>query len=122
MKTILVTIKEPAEDDLVIVEYSSIRGGCTSVKHRIVGAHQRAHADENGIVSKIEDVPAQTARDVATILAGKIRSEWMPEAFEARVHPDTGALIIGCTGLVNDVTFRTSVAGDGGTPVEIAEF
>lgn len=121
MKTLVFTIKTPAEGDLIIVEYSSTRGGCTHVKHQVIGAHQRAQADEKGVVTKLENVPAETPRDIAAILAGKIKTDWMPEAFEAKVNEQSGNLIVNCTGLVQDVMFRASVAGDGGTAVEMME-
>lgn len=123
MKAIVFSITDPADKDLIIIEYSDIRrGGVTSVKHRVRGAHQRAQTDEAGVVAAIENVPGETQRDIAKILANHIVKDWMPEAFEASVKDDTGQLVVKCTGLVPDVKFKAFVEGGGSTKIEMMEF
>ena len=120
MKTLVVSIKSPADGDLVILEYSSARGGVTSAKHKIKGDHKLPKEQTDGTWI-LEDAPGDTPRGIATKLAESIQKDWMPEAFEARVN-DAGDLIIGCTGLVQNVKFKSVVEGNGGTTVEITEF
>ena len=101
MKIVLVSFKDVASGDLVIVEYADVRGGCHSVKHEVNGA--------------------DTAASIASVLAHNINTEWMKEAFTADAKGDR--LKIGCTDLVADkIVFRSHVGGNGGTKVEIEEF
>ena len=120
MKTLVVSIKSPADGDLVILQYSSSSGGVTSAKHKIQGDRKLPKEQADGAWTLV-DVPGDTPREIATKLAESIQKDWMPEAFEARVN-DAGNVIIGCTGLVQDVKFKSVVEGDGGTTVEITEF
>ena len=124
MKTLLVTINNPANGDLVIIEYlDKTAGGCTSAKTVVVGERVRPILDGDGYVTGTEPVPAQTSRDVAKVLGDLIRKDWISEAFQARVNEETGSLVIHCTDLVADkVVFRASVAGTGGTTLDLLEF
>jgi hypothetical protein len=123
MKTLVVDFIDPTDGDLIIIEYASPRGGVTSVKHTVVGAHQKAKADADGVVQEITTFPAETPHDIARDLAFLINKDWMHEAFEAKVGgTNKSSLVIGCTGLVNDVTFKGFVEGSGATKVSITEF
>lgn len=122
MKTMVFSIKNPADGDMVIIQYSDPRGGVTSAKHKILGERTKPILDAEGFVTGTQPIAAQTPKDVATSLAGAINNEWMHEAFEARVGgSDSASLIIGCTGLVPNVTFKAVVEGQGGTTVDVLE-
>jgi hypothetical protein len=121
MKTLLINFNSPTGGDLLIVEYSSPRGGCTSVKHRVLGKRTNPIFDGDGFVKKTEDLPAQSQRDIATTMSGLINKEWMHEAFQAGVVDKTGALKIHCTGLVEDVKFKGIVEGKGSSTIDILE-
>lgn len=102
MKTIVVTITQPAEGDLVIVNYEAKGGGKTSIKHAIAAG--------------------QTPRDVALALAEQVNKQWMPETAHAKVK-DNGTLVINCIGnYLDDANFTVEKAGDGGTVVTKDEF
>lgn len=122
MKTLVFSIKNPADGDLVIIQYSDVHGGVTSAKHKILGERTKPVLDAEGFVIGTLPIAAQTPKDIATVLAGIINNEWMHEAFEARVGgSDSSSLIIGCTGLVPSVTFKSVVEGAGGTTVDVLE-
>jgi hypothetical protein len=122
MKTVVISFKTPADGDLIIIEYSDVRGGVTSAMHRVVGGRTMPNLDADGFVTGTQPIAAQTPKDIALRLAGIVRSEWMNEAFEARVGGvDSSSLIIGCTGLVDNVRFKAFVEGAGGTTVEVME-
>lgn len=124
MKTLVFTIKNPAKGDLIVVEYSDVRGGRTAVDYTVIGAHLKPITDERGVVVSAENVPSETPAQIADILAKLINNPsggWMPEAFEAGVVESSGALKIHCTGLVQNVRFGCSVAGKGGTGIEMME-
>ena len=121
MKTLLITITDPTDGDLIVLEYNdTVGGGCTSVTHKVKGEFQRAHVAADGRVEGLETVPAETPAAIATILAGLINKDWMKEAFQARVKSDT--LIVHCSGLVPHVKFKGFVEGDGDTQVTLTEF
>lgn len=122
MRTLIFTIKNPAKGDLIVVEYSDPRGGCTAVDYTVIGPHMLPHQDERGIVVSAEQVPSETPAKIAGILAQMVNDKWMAEAFQASVKEASGALVIKTTDLVNHVRFRCSVAGTGGTAVEMDEF
>jgi hypothetical protein len=122
VKTVVVSIQNPVEGDLIVVEYNDVRGGSTSVKHRVIGARKRPILDDNGFAVGFDDIPAETARDIALLFAMEINTEWMKEAFTAKVKEGSDRLIVGCTDLVSErIRFQASVAGNGGTTVEIEE-
>lgn len=122
MKTIVFSIRNPADGDLVVIQYSDVRGGATSAKHKILGERTKPILDGEGFVTGTQPIAAQGPKDIATFLAGIINNEWMHEAFEARVGGADGAsLIVGCTGLVPNVTFKAVVEGPGGTTVDVLE-
>lgn len=102
MKIVLVKFENPTEGDLLIVEYADVhRGGCHSAKHTV------GHGE--------------TAAEIAAKFVHAISTDWMKEAFTAEVRGDK--LKIGCTDLVSDrIVFRSHVAGNGATTVEIEEF
>ena len=123
MKTLLITITDPTDGDLIVLEYSdTVGGGCTSVTHKVRGKHQVAQTDADGSVTDLVNVPGETGSDIGRSLAHTINKNWMSEAFQARVKDDTGALIVHCTGLVPHVKFKGFVEGDGATQVTLTEF
>jgi hypothetical protein len=122
MKTMVITIADPADGDLVIVNAEAPRGGKTSVKHRVIGARQRPVLDEHGFATSVEDVPAQTARDIAVIMAELLTGGWLPGQMEAKPKGDNGALVVHCTQDFSDLKFSTEVHGDGGTKATLEEF
>lgn len=101
MKSVVITIDKPATGDILFVEYSGARGGCTK--------------------SEVTIPPAATVATIAHAIAQDINANWLKEAFSAKVN-DKGALIIGCSDLVADVKFKVYVEGKGGTTAEIMEF
>lgn len=122
MRTLIFTIKSPAKGDLIVVEYADPRGGCTAVDYTVIGPHMLPKEDERGIVVAVDEVPGETAAQIAAVMAHTINNQWMAEAFQASVKEASGSLVIKTTDLVNHVRFRCSVAGSGGTTVEMDEF
>lgn len=120
MKTLVIDIIDPADGDLVIIMYEAARGGRTHVMHRVVGEHQGVRASEDGRVTELFDVPAQTPKDIAEIFAGLINAQWPKEGFNARLKD--GSLVVFCQDMVSDVTFSAEVEGGGGTKVSLKEF
>jgi hypothetical protein len=124
MKALIFTIANPAKGDFIVVECCDPRGGRTAVDYTVIGAHLKPINDERGILVSVEQIPLETPHQIAGILANLINQPvggWMPEAFEAKVSEKTGALVVNCTGLVQNVIFRCSVAGSGGTTIEMME-
>jgi len=120
MKTVLVTIKAPGHNDLLIVEVASAGGGRMGVKHQVKGPRMLPKLDADGFATEVQNVPAETPNDIAVDLAAQINREWLPECVQATAKDDM--LVIKCTDLFSDVIFTTHVQGEGGTTMSIAEF
>jgi len=122
MKTVVVEIQTPGAGDLVILNAEHPKGGKISVKRKLLGARKRPTLDEGGFVVGVEELPADDQRAIASDFAQQITKDWMKECVQAKVKPDTGALIINCTDLFSDVLFTTEVHGDAGTIATLNEF
>jgi len=121
MKTLVITIKDPAANDHVFVSYYDPRGGRTDVSYRVMGERLKPIPDEHGVVTRAETIPADTPIDVARALMRGINKDWMSESFKAKLKED-GSLVINCNDAVDRVTFKSHVDGGGGTKVELVEF
>lgn len=122
MKTIVVSIANPADGDLVIINVHGRSGGKTSVKHTVTGPRKIPIMDEAGFLTGHTPKPGESQRDVAASLAHEINQTIMPECAHAKTKGDSGALIINCTSLYDDITFSAEVHGKGGTTVTLDEF
>lgn len=121
MKTVVFDFRTPAPGDLVIVQYSSPRGGRTHASHRVRGARKNPVLDGDAVVG-LNDIPADTPFDIARALGSEIGRSWMGDCFQAKVKIETGQLIVACSNQVSDVAFSADVEGGGGTTVEVTEF
>lgn len=124
MKTVLVTIKTPGDGDEVFVEAASAGGGISGAKHRVKGPRLRPKLDADGFATEVENVPAETANQIAAALANQINNggdlpAWNAECAKASAKDDM--LIIHCTPLFMDTTFTTHVDGEGGTILSLTE-
>ena len=123
MKTVLIKIRAPVGGDLVIVQYSSPRGGVTSAKYLVRGDHKLPQKNDAGEIIDLISMPGDDAAAVARELAKQINTDWMPGdgCFRAKVRPD-GSLVVNCGDHVDNVAFSGIVEGAGGTAIEIEEF
>lgn len=113
MKTYLVTITDPTPGDIVAIEYSGPRGGCTKAAHEILGERENKEGGK---------VPADTLTDIVNGLILQIKKQWMPECFQANLKLPAQSLVLKTADIVDDVTFKVFTEGEGPTQIAIDEF
>lgn len=124
MKTALFKVTDGGADgDLVVVMYTTPRGGLSNASYIIKGErYPMAFDPVTGDPVKIEGAPAipgDTPDDIVKGLAFSINrngSEFCEGQFTAEAKGDM--LVIGCSDLVSDITFISQVQGKGTAKIE----